>query len=867
MDSEMSDLPKFNTASKLTLFFFRWFCARDLAETIEGDLVERFDERYKKQGASKANRLFIRDIILLFRPGIIRSFSITQQLKINFMIKHNLLLTLRNFRRHPSTFLINLLGLSTGIASMFLIYLWVADEASTDKFHQDDDRFYQVYTNFKTPDGLQSWKGVPGLLLEEVQSRIPEVNRTVATTDAQEYTISAGETALKVQGKFASKDFFKVFNYPLLTGDPSTALSDKSGVVITEKLAINLFGETDVIGKTIKWEFWDKGRDFTITGVLKNLPKNSSDQFEMVLTWDFYHNDLIEFKNWGNFYGRVVVSLNEGASTDLITGKLDEIIDEKQGGDRVDLMLVPYSDQYLYGNFENGVSVGGRIEYVELFAIVGTFILLIASINFINLSTAKASQRAKETGVKKSLGATRGSLISQFLTESVLLTTMSLIVGLIMVILFLPQFNAITDKQLIFQFNQDLAIVSIIIISAIGLLAGAYPALYLSKFDAIKVLKGKFLNKGGALGRKSLVVIQFTLSTVLIVSVMILGKQMEFVKNSNLGYDRDNLVYFEREGALLTNGDAFLEAIKNTPGVSNAALSGFLIGGGNATGGVDWEGKNQESRIQFWEMKSGEGMLDLMGMEMVAGRDFSSEFATDSTAIVFNEAAIKAMGLEDPVGKTITHYTGTKRIIGVVKDFNFASLHNQVEPTLFRFEPEETNFVMARLEKGNEGNSLSRIETLYKSFNPGFPFKPIFLDQDYQALYAAEERVNSLSKYFAVLAIIISCLGLFGLTAFMTERRIKEIGIRKVLGSSVWNIVYLLTSDFSKMVLISILIGLPVSYYIGSSWLENFAYGIKLEWWFFALAGLSTLIVAWITVATQTLKTAKMNPTKSLRSE
>lgn len=847
--------------------FFRWFCAKDLAETIEGDLLERFDMRVEKLGYSKANKLFTRDVALLFRPGIIRSFSNNQKLNSTTMFKHNLVLTIRNIRRYPSTFLINLIGLSTGIASLLLIYLWVSDEVSIDKFHQDDERFYQVYTNFKTPDGLQSWKGVPGLLLEEIQDQIPEVNTTVATTDTHEYTISAGETVLKAQGKFASKDFFKVFNYPLSIGNPSTALSDKSGVVITETLALNLFGKTDVIGKTIKPEFGDKGRDFTITGVLKDLPKNSSDQFEIVLTWDFYHNDLIDFKNWGNFYGRVVVSLNQGASSDLVAEKADKIIDEKQGADRVDLMLVPYSDQYLHGNFENGVSIGGRIEYVELFAIVGTFILLIASINFINLSTAKASHRAKETGIKKSLGATRGSLISQFLTESVLLSTISLAVGLSMVILFLPQFNSITDKQLVFLFNQDLAVASIIIISTIGLLAGAYPALYLSRFDAIKVLKGKFLNTGGALGRKSLVVLQFALSTILIVSVMILSKQMDFVKNSNLGYDRDNLVYFEREGALLTNGDAFLEEVKNIPGVSNAALSGFMIGGGNATGGVDWEGKDKESRVQFWEMSSGEGLLDLMGMEMVAGRDFSSGFATDSTAIIFNEAAIKAMGLEDPIGKTITHYTGIKRIIGVVKDFNFASLHSQVEPTLFRFEPEGTHFVMARLEKGNEGNSLGRIEDLYESFNPGFPFKPAFIDQDYQALYASEERVSSLSKYFAVLAIIISCLGLFGLTAFMTERRIKEIGICKVLGSSVWNIVYLLTSDFSKMVLISILIGLPVSYYIGFNWLENFAYSINLQWWFFALAGLATLVVAWITVAAQTLKTAKMNPTKSLRAE
>lgn len=852
---------------KLTLRFFRWFCKPELVEDIEGDLIERFELRAVKRGQKVAKRLFIRDVFQLFRPGIIRPMTIIQKLKFTTMFKHNFILTLRNFRKYPNTFLINLVGLSTGVASLLLIYLWVADEVSMDKFHQNDDRLYQIYSNFKMPDGYQSWKGVPGLLLEEIQSQIPQVKNAVATTDPHEYTISANETALKAQGRFASEDFFKVFSYPLVAGNPETALSDKSGILITETLAKNLFGTTDALGKNLTWQFWEKGRDFEVTGILKDIPTNSSERFDFVLTWNFYHNDLINFKNWGNYYGRIMVTLNEEADPELVALRAGEIVDENQGADEVELMLIPYSDQYLYGKFENGVAIGGRIEYVQLFSIVGAFILLIASINFINLSTAKASHRAKETGIKKSLGATRGSLINQFLTESVVLSTVSLLLALLVVYLFLPQFNFITGKQLMLTLNTELLYASLAIIIAIGLLAGAYPAFYLSRFETLKVLKGKFLNTGSALGRRSLVVIQFTLSTVLIVSVMILSKQMDFVRNSNLGYNRDNLVYFEREGKLLSNGDAFLESVRNLPGVQDAVLSGFMVGGANATSGVDWEGKEAGTRVRFWEIKAGEGMLDLMGIELAEGRDFSSEFATDSAAVIFNEAAIKVMGLEDPIGKTIRHYTGNRRIIGVVKDFNFTSLHSEVEPTIFRFEPDNTHFVMARLQKGNEGNTLDRMEDLYQSFNPDFPFKPIFLDQDYQALYASEERVNTLSKYFAGMAILISCLGLFGLTTFMTERRIKEIGIRKVLGSSVWNIVYLMTGDFSKMVLISIVIGLPLSYYIGLNWLENFAYSIKLEWWFFVLAGMATLAVAWLTVASQTLRAAKLNPTSSLRNE
>lgn len=852
------------------LRFFRWFCRTDVAEDIEGDLLERFELRARRHGVKKARRLLVKDVLQLFRPGMIKSFKTTQKLNTYDMFKHNLTLSFRNFRRHPLNFAINLTGLTAGLVCTLFIYLWVNDELSIDRYHENKDRLFQVMSNHETNDGIMTWKGVPGLLLEEIQVQVPEAEYAVATTDPHEYSLKYGQTSFKAIGRFASQDYLKAFSFPLASGNPEEALTDPSGIVISKSLAQKLFGNDNAVGKTLEWFFWERKEKFKVSAVMEDVPDNSSEHFEFLLNWDFYHDELINFKSWGNYYGRVMVVLHDAEQQATAAEKIHAIFAENNNADndQVKLFLTSYDDRYLYDKYENGVITGGKIENVKLFALVGLFILLIACINFVNLSTAKAGLRAKETGVKKSLGASRLSLIAQFITESVVLSTISMFLALGIVYLLLPSFNMLAQKSLLLNLMSLLGIVLIPFMILLGLAAGLYPALHLSGFDAVRSLKGRLPERAGnLLGRKALVVVQFAISTVLITAVVIVYQQMEYIKNTHLGYDRDNLVYFEREGNLLKEDQAFIDALKNIPGVENASRSGFMIGGANATGGVDWEGKPEGMNVRFWELRADVGMLEMMGIELAEGRHFSHDFATESAAVIVNETAVKIMGFEDPVGKTIQHYSGDKRIVGVVKDFNLVSLHSPVEPTIFRFEPERTVFIMAKLGKGGEAETLRKIDELYASFNPDYTFKPIFMDQDYMAQYAAEERLGTLSRYFALFAIIISCLGLFGLASFMTERRTKEIGIRKVLGSRVSGIVYLLTIDFSKTVLLAILIGTPISYYLTQNWLESFAYKIDLNILYFAGGGFLAIGLAWLTVGLQTLKAARANPAISLRNE
>ncbi len=612
-----------NIPPKLARRFLHWFLKDNIAEEVQGDLDEKFYSTLEKKPLFSSKLNYWYQVFNYLRPFAIRK---AKSKNSNFitMYQHNFKLTYRNFLKYRSQFLINLTGLSTGLACVLFIYLWVADEKQIDGYHENDDQLYQIMSNHKDASGITTWKGVPGLLLEEIQSTIPEIENAVALTDAHEYTLSVGDSYFKVNGKFASEEFFDVFTYPFMKGNKSKSLTDKSGIVITRSLADRLFKTSDVIGKDITWHFWGKEKTVQVTGILHDIPQNASEQFDFLMSWDYYHDDLITYKNWGNYYARIMVVLNPQANKEAVESKIDTILKEKQKSDRVDLFLAKFSDRYLYGKYENGVQAGGRIEYVRLFSIVAVFILFIACINFVNLSTAKASHRIKEISVKKSLGASRQSLIGQYFTESVLLSMISMMVAVFLVWLLLPQFNFIAQKHLELNLNGQFIFAALALIFIVGIVAGSYPALFLSAFDPVEILKGKLLRKLGDIhGRQVLVVAQFTLSIILIVAVVVVYQQMDFVKNKNLGYDKDNLVYFEREGILINNSEAFVNELKNTAGIADAVISGFMVGGGNSTGGVNWEGKLSEDQIQFWEIRSGYGMFEIMGMELLEGRTFS----------------------------------------------------------------------------------------------------------------------------------------------------------------------------------------------------------------------------------------------------
>lgn len=784
------------------------------------------------------------------------------------MLKHNILLTIRSFKRFKSSFFINLIGLTAGLTCTLLIYLWVVDELNMDQFHEKSDRLYRVMEHQQYADHVMTTWSTPGLLAESLKEEFPEIEYAATTTWVNSNTLSIGEHSVKSDGFYVGKDFFNIFSYGLTQGDPSQVLADKKNIVISERLAQQLFKTTDdVIGKVVEFEH---EKEFVVAGVFEGTPRSSSYQFDFVLSFEEFKDENSWVKSWGSNGPSTFVVLHEGANPKDVSGKIADYVKSKNEQSNVTLFLKNYAELYLYGKYDNGKPNGGRIEYIQLFSIIAVFILIIACINFMNLSTARASRRMKEVGIKKAVGAKRGGLVMQYLSESILITFFSLGLSLFFIWLLLPQFNEITDKQITLDFDNYFLVSLFGILTFTGILAGSYPALYLSGFNTVRILKGEMRGSLGELwARKGLVVVQFTLSVILIVSVIVIYKQIQFVQSKNLGYNNHNVIYFPIEGQVQKNPDTFLDELKKIPGVVNASTIGHnLVGRQNNTSGLSWEGKNPEDVILFENMRINYGLIETMGMELAEGRLFSKDIPADSSRIIFNETAIKIMGYEDPIGKMVKLWDEYDlEIVGVVKDFHFQSFHNKVEPLFFIISPENTWNVMVRIEGGREKETMDSITDFYSEFNPGFVLDYAFLDERFQRQYAAEQRVATLSQYFAGLAILISCLGLFGLAAFTAERRIKEIGIRKALGSSAGNIILLLSADFTKLVLLSIAIALPVSYYFISLWLDRFAFRIELDYWLFALAGIVAILIAWMAVGSQAVKAANVNPAKCLRSE
>lgn len=784
------------------------------------------------------------------------------------MLRHTLLISFRNFKRYKSSFFINLIGLSSGLACSLLIYLWVADELSMNKFHEHESRIFQAMEHQQYAGEIMTTSSTPGLLGETLMEEIPEIEFGATTSWIGKQTLSIEDHSIKADGFHVAEHYFEIFSYTLLQGDPAQVLKDKNSMVISESLAISLFGAADdVMGKEVEYEH---RKSFIVSGVFEDIPGNSSSRFDYAISFEQFKDENEWVLSWGNNGPPTYVLLREGSNYKEVSEKITSFIADRDEDSNVTLFLTPYADRYLHGNYTNGVQDGGRIEYVRLFSAIAIFILIIACINFMNLSTARASRRAKEVGIKKAIGAQKASLIWQYLGESTLITLLSLVISLLIVALFLPEFNEITDKKLALNFTPNLLLTILGITIFTGLISGSYPALYLSNFRSIIVLKGEVRGSLGELwARRGLVVFQFALSVILIVSVLVVYKQIEFVQNKNLGYKNDNLIMFSLEGKAETNTETFLNEIRRIPGVNSVSSVGHgLIGQNSNTSGLEWQGKNPDDRILFENVRANYGLIETLGIEMHMGRSFSREYSTDTSKIIVNEAALRVMNLENPIGEHIKLWDEYDlEIIGIIKDFHFQSLHNEVKPMFLVLNPDNTWNVVIRLEGGREKETIERLDTFYKDFNPGFTFDFHFMDEKYAKQYAAEQRVASLSRYFAGIAILISCLGLFGLAAFTTERRLKEIGIRKILGSSDFQIVRLLSNDFSKMVLVAILIALPCSYYLVSSWMEKFAYRIDLEWWFFVGAGALALLVVWFTVGLQTIKAARINPAQCLRDE
>lgn len=784
------------------------------------------------------------------------------------MLKHNLLLVYRSFIRFKSTFLINLFGLSTGLVCALFIYLWVNDELNVDKFHQYDSRLFQIMGRSENANGVEAGTAMAPVLAETLLEEIPEVQNAVMEARLPiMYTLAVNDKFLKEEGLYASKDYFKVFSYELTQGDKDLVLAGENNVAISEQLALRLFNtKENVIGKLVTLQ--DRGE--LIISAIFSVPANSSYQFDFVLPFDlqFKHYPNLR-KDWTNSWANAYVLLKDGANVESVNQKIRDLIKRKSGEEHITLFAKQYSESYLYGNYENGVQTGGRIEYVKLFSIIAIFIIVIASINFMNLSTAKATTRLKEIGIKKAIGASRKTLIYQHLGESMVMTILSVFFSIAIVLLLLPQFNLITGKNLALNFDNDLIMAIVGMTFITGLVSGTYPAFYLSGFNPVAVLKGKLHTSfSEILVRKGLITFQFIISVTLITGVLVVHKQMNLIQHKNPGYARDNIIYFDMEGKVKEHRETFLSEVKRIPGVTHASSS-FLtfFGNLNSTPDISWQGKDPSINIDMQYRRVNHDMIELLGIQMKEGKPFSATENSNPPKIIFNETAIEMMGITDPIGKTVKLWGDEMEIVGVTNDFHFESLHHNVKPLFFYLNPERTNTIMVKIEAGKVQETLAQLQAYYKSFTGNLPLEFIFLDEKFQAQYAAEEKVSTLSRYFAGLAIVISCLGLFGLVMFSGERKTKEIGIRKILGASNWRIVYFLSADFTKMVVAAIITASPFSYWVSQKWLNGFAYRIELDWWIFIGSGLIALFIAWLTIGAQSLKAANVDPVKSLRSE
>lgn len=854
-----------------SLRLLKFFVKKNYLEEIEGDMEEVHEDNLEQYSIKKARKLYNREVIKLLRPILIRKMSGNKQLNTIGMLQHNILIALRNFSRHKSSFMINLTGLSTGLACALLIYLWVNDEMKIDRFHENTDQLHQVLMNFETNNGINTVSWTPAPMAKVLKDEIPEIlgSTHVFTYENNGIISTNEEKSFRANELYVSKDFFKVLSFKLKHGTAEQVLNDISSVVLSENLALKLFDKTDgLIGQTVKLKREDIESEFIISGVFETPPLNSTLQFDAVFHSQKLLNASPNYNKWESNDPDTYLLVQKGADLSQVNKRITEIVKSKPNVSVASTLLRPFADKYLYDNYKNGVQSGGRIIYVKLFSGIALLVLIIACINFMNLSTAQATKRVKEVGIKKAIGINRRALTFQFLGESTLLSFFGLIMALLLVWLALPEFNSITGKTLHLEFNNELLIGIFSLTFVTGLISGSYPALYLSGFNPVELLKGKLKTKASELFiRQGLVIFQFSLSTILMISIFVVFKQIDFIQSKNLGYNRDNVVTFKNEGNSRKNTSDFLQNIRTIPGVVEATGTNHdIMENDTNTTGIDWDKKDPEARIGFKYISANYHLIETLNIPLKAGRAYAKNFGNESQKVILNEAAIKVMGYENPIGKSMTIWGQNVEIIGVLEDFHFESLYKEVKPLFYRVS-EDNETIMVRIEAGNEIETINRLKSHYSAYNDGLPLEFKFLDDRYQEVYESESKVAALSKYFAIVAMIISCLGLFGLATFSAQRRMKEISIRKILGSSQIKIVYMLTDQFTKIVGIALLIALPVSYWLSTSWLDGFTYHVQLEWWFFVGSILATLTVAWLTVGLQTWKTSKINPVHQLRNE
>ncbi|HEY4936721.1 MAG TPA: ABC transporter permease [Puia sp.] len=786
------------------------------------------------------------------------------------MLRNYIKIALRNLLRNKGFSIINISGLVIGMASAILILLWVQNEISYDRFHSKINRLYEVWGNDMHDGALQSGLSTPQLMGPALKNDYPGIENAARISWDMPILFGYGDKHLKATGNWADPSFLTMFSFPLLKGDANTALNDPHSLVITEKMAKKLFGDEDPVGKMVKF---DNSENFIVTGLLKDLPNNSEFNFEFLESSAFMESKGYIDADWTDVSIRTLVLLKSNSKLADINSKIKNIV-AKYSGDRAkgETFLYPVSQLRLYSRFVNGKPIGGRIETVRLFSIIAIFILFIACINFMNLSTARSEKRAKEVGIRKVAGALKKSLIAQFLIESMIISAIAGILALIVVQFCLPAFNQLTQKQLFIDYtNIYFWLASIGFVLFTGLLAGSYPAFFLSNFRPVAVLKGSF-KKVNALvtPRKVLVVSQFTFAIILVISTIIILQQIKFAQERNSGYDKNNLAYIFMEGDIPKNYQLIKNELMNSgTAIAVSQTMAPLTQSWSSGMSLNWQGKDPNSRPSFDRSTTDGGLIKMAGLELVAGRDIDiSAYPTDSTACIINESAARVMKFKNPIGQLVFDDPINWHIVGVIKDFILQSPYDQTRPIIFKGPKYGRNVVNIKYNsKYTTTQNLAASEKILKKYNPAYPFEYYLVDEEYAKKFSDQQQTGTLAALFAGLTIFISCLGLFGLATYMAESRIKEVGVRKILGASITNIAALLSKDFVKLVIISIFIASPIAWYFMKQWLMGFDYRIHISWYVFALAGSAAIIIALVTVSIQAIKAAIANPVKSLRTE
>jgi putative ABC transport system permease protein len=875
---------------KFMMRFFRWFCHPDLSRFIEGDLYELYNERLNRVGKRRADLRFVLDVLMLLRPGIVRQLPTYHNQNNLDMLKNYLLIAFRSIKLNKGYSAINVFGLAIGMAACLLIGLYVFDEFKYDRHHGDVDKLYRIASETSS----EKWVAAPAPMAEALVKDFPEVEestRLLRFPGAENMLVKdekAEKQFIESQAYYVDASFFKIFSYEFIHGNSSTALLEPNTVVISESTAQKYFGDEDPIGKTLNIGLSFGNLNYTVKGVYRDAGIKSHIPAKLLLSMN--NSDVGAWVKtqtaWAsNSIFHTYVKLRPGTDAKHFESKLDPFLNHyggeefKAAGFEKHLFIQPVKDIYLHSNFGYEIASNGNINNLFVLGSIASFLLIIACINFMNLSTARSERRAREVGLRRVNGARKGGLISQFLVESLVMSILALFTALVLIQLALPVFNQIAGKTMTFL-DEPAAYIAMGAITIItGLVSGLYPAFYLSSFKPLSIIKSRRPSHVSAVAiRKGLVVFQFAISTILIVGVMLITQQMRFMENQNLGFSKEQKIVIPLQTSeTLTTAEVFKNSLLGNSNVNSVAVCGSYPGTESVTSMLFYaDGKKAHENVDIKTTYIESDYLKTLDIKLLSGRDFALPLANDQGRIILNEVAARQLGYtsEDAPGKKI-HFdmngqTFTLEVIGVVKDYHYQSLHEKIKPLALLVAPffsGPNRFVIASVNTDDYSTLLENVKQRWSSVNAGSPFSYSFVDQDFQKNYEKEQRTQTMVQYFTIIAIVIACLGLFGLATFTAEQRVKEIGVRKVLGASVFQIIRSLSSDIIKLVVVAIVIASPVAYYFMDQWLGNFAYHIDIEWWIFIAAALFTIILALTTICYQTIRASLANPVKSLRSE